>query len=54
MKKLPVIPAVALLLLFSLAACQEARQEKDFDYQGSSTGSASSMVEQFKAAPADI
>ena len=29
MKKLLFISAVALLLLFSLAACQESRQEKD-------------------------
>ena len=53
MKKL-LIPAVALLLLFSLAACRGEQTEKDPDYQGSSPGSAPSMVEHFKSEPADI
>ena len=54
MKKLLFISAVALLLLFSLAACQESRQEKDLDYQGSSIRSAPSLIEHFKEGPADI
>ena len=49
-----VIPAVALLLLFSLAACQETRQGKDLDYQGSSIRSAPSLIEHLKEGPADI
>ena len=54
MKKFLLIPAVALLLLFSLAACQEKQPEKDPDYQGNSIRSAPSMVEHFKKEPADI
>ncbi len=54
MKNLILIPAVALLLLFSLAACQEKQPEKDPNYQGSSIMSAPSLIEHFKKEPADI
>ena len=54
MKQLLLIPAVALLLLFSLAACQEQQPEKDPNYQGNNINSAPSLIEHFKKEPADI
>ena len=54
MKKLLLIQAVALLLLFSLVACQEKQPEKDPHYRGSNITSAPSLVEHFKKEPADI
>ena len=54
MKKFLLIPVVSLLLLFSLAACQEKQPEKDPNYQGSNIRSAPSLIEHFKKEPADI
>ena len=53
MKKI-LIPIAVLLMLFSLAACQGQRIDKDPDYQGSSVTFAPSMIEHYKKEPADI